>query len=156
MWPKLLQNPGKDLSDHWGTLCPRNDATWPPWMSSCSTAIPMWYQHQRILLMPILSSMSAQICCQPSPNAQWQKPHCEDPTLFLIGQPDGQLSSRRGPDISVSNQISPSESFFMGVCPCVCVCACGRERERVHSAKWLLGAYVLTAARVCVEMKINE
>lgn len=47
------------------------------------------------------------------------------PLCLLIGQPDGQLSSRRGPDISVSNQISPSESLF--VCVCSLVRVCGRE-----------------------------
>lgn len=54
-------------------------------------------------------------------------PTVRTPLCLLIGQPDGQLSSRRGPDISVSNQISPSESLFMCVCPCVC--AEGRERK---------------------------
>lgn len=50
-----------------------------------------------------------------------RSPTVRTPLCLLTGQPDGQLSSRRGPDISVSNQISPSESLFM------CVCVCGRE-----------------------------
>lgn len=60
-----------------------------------------------------------------------RSPAVRTPLCLMIGQPDGQLSSRRGPDISVSNQISPSESLFM----CVCLCVRVGERERVHSAK---------------------
>lgn len=68
-------------------------------------------------------------------------PTVRSPFSLLIGQPDGRLGSRRGPDIGVSNQISPSKSMYIYVCVC---------------AKWLLGAHVLMAASVCVEMKINE
>lgn len=135
--------------DHRGTLCPRNDSTWPPRMSPCSTVILMWDQHQRILSMPILSSLSAQICRQPSRNAQWQEPHCEDPTLssdraarWTAQQQGGTWYRCQQPDLTLRELVY--------------VCVSVGERERVHSAKWLLGAHVLTAARVCVEMKINE
>lgn len=147
MRPKPLKNPGKAPPAHWGTLCPQNDSTWPPQMSSCSTVIPVWYRHQRILLMPILSSVSAQICRQPAPNAQWQEPHCEDPTLssdratrWTAQQQEGTWYQCQQSDLTLWELVY------------VCVCV----GERVHSAKWLLGAYVLMAAGVCVEMKINE
>lgn len=52
-----------------------------------------------------------------------RNPTARTPLCLLIGQPDGQLSSRRGPDIGVSNQISPSESLFM----CACLWERGRE-----------------------------
>lgn len=75
-----------------------------------------------------------------------KSPAVRTPLCLLIEQLDGQLSTRGGSDIGVSNQISPTENLLM----------CVRGVEKVHSAKWLLGAYVLMAAGVCVEMKINE
>ena len=58
-------------------------------------------------------------------------PAVRTPFCLLIGQPDGQLSRRRGPDIGVSNQISPSKNVFM----CVCVWERGRDRT-VPSDCW--------------------
>lgn len=99
--------------------------------------------------MPILSSMSAQICHQPSVDAQWQEPHCEDPSLpsdraarWTAQQQEGTWYQCQLSDLALQEL--------------VCVCVSVRERETVHSAKWSLGAHVLTATRVCVEMKINE
>lgn len=60
-----------------------------------------------------------------------RSPTVRTPVCLLIGQPDGQLNSRRGPDISVSNQISPSKSLFM----CVCLWVRGRECT-VPSDRW--------------------
>lgn len=120
MRPKPLKNSGKAPPAHWGTLCPQNDSTWPPQMSSCSTVIPVWYRHQRILLMPILSSVSAQICRQPAPNAQWQEPHCEDPTLSSDRATRWTAQQQEG----TWYQCQQSDLTLWEL---VYVCVCGRE-----------------------------
>lgn len=117
-----MQNPGKDPLDHQGTSCPQNNSTWPPQMSSCSTVIPMWYRHQRILLMPVLSWMSVRISLQPSPNAQWQEPRCEDLTLssdraarWTAQQQEGTWYQCQQSDLTLW------ELVYVCVCPRVCV-----------------------------------
>lgn len=91
--------------------------------------------------------MSVQISRQPGPNTQWQEPRGEDPTLSSDRATRWTAQQQEG----TWYQCQQSDLTHWEL-----VCVRGGVGERIHSAKWLLGAYVLTAAGVCVEMKINE
>lgn len=128
--------------------CPRNRSTRPPRMSPCSIVILMWDQHQRILSMPILSSMSAQIYHQPSLNAQWQQPRCEDPILSS----DRAARWTAQPQEGTRYRCQQSDLIVQEL---VYVCVCGREGE-IAQCQVIVGSTCADGARVCVEMKINE
>lgn len=99
-------------------------------MSSCSSAVAMWYRHERILLIPILSPTSAQISRQPTPNAQWHEPHCEDPTLssdratrWTAQQQEGTWYQCQQSDLTHWELV-------------LCVCMCGGREYTVQSDCW--------------------
>lgn len=117
------------------------------WLALATSNVDVFRYNPDVRPAPstLLSSMSAHISHQPSPNAQWQKPHCEDSTLssdraarWTVQRQGGTWYQCQQSDLTLQEQLR----VYLKV--------------RAHSAKRLLGAHVLMAARACVEMKINE
>lgn len=109
------------------------------WFALATLNVDVFHYNPDVRLAPstLLSSMSAQISHQPSLNAQWQKPHCEDSTLSSDRAARWTSSAAGGDLISVS--AIRSHPPRAAICVCVCIWKWGRTVPkdcREHMCWW--------------------
>lgn len=133
------------------------------WLTLATSDVDVFHYNPNVRPAPstLLSSMSAHISHQPSLNAQWQKPHCEDSTLssdraarWTVQQQGGTWYQCQQSDLTLQEQLYVCIWKWGRTVPKDCrEHMCWWRPERV--LKWRLMNERPEWVHVCVWMKLK-